>query len=98
MGCVTDCNIEISQMSYTLIHEILTALNNKQIVVGIFCDLRKAFECVSHRILLSKLEQYGIVGKIKALIKSYLTVPSQTYSITSMMEGMGFSDTSEHYH
>jgi hypothetical protein len=30
--------------SYTLIHEILTAFNNNQIVGGIFCDLRKAFD------------------------------------------------------
>jgi hypothetical protein len=59
--------------SYTLMHEILTALNNKQIVGGIFCDLRKVFDCVNHRILLSKLVQYGIVGKFKALIQAYLT-------------------------
>jgi hypothetical protein len=36
--------------SFTLIHEILTAFNNKQIVGGIFCDLRKAFDCVNHKI------------------------------------------------
>jgi hypothetical protein len=58
---------------YTLIHEILTAFNNKQIVVGIFCDLRKAFDVVNHKIMLNKLEQYGIVRKFNALIKSYLT-------------------------
>jgi len=46
---------------FTLTHEILTALNNK-ITVGIFCDLHKAFDCVNHGILLSKMEFYGIVG------------------------------------
>jgi hypothetical protein len=30
---------------------------------GIFCDFEKAFDCVSHEILLNKLRYYGIKDK-----------------------------------
>jgi hypothetical protein len=58
--------------SYNIITEIRNALNNNKMVRGIFCDLEKAFDCVNHGILLSKLELYGITGKACTLIKSYL--------------------------
>ena len=58
--------------SYKLIDEILNALNNRMMVGGIFCDLQKAFDCVNHNILLTKLEFYGITGIAYKLIKSYL--------------------------
>jgi hypothetical protein len=59
--------------AFTLINKILTALNSRMIVGGIFCDLQKAFDCVNHTILMNKLEFYGITGKFKTLINSYLT-------------------------
>jgi exonuclease III len=58
--------------SYRLMDEILKALNDKRMVGGIFCDLQKAFDCVNHNILLTKLEFYGIRGTSLKLIKSYL--------------------------
>ena len=58
--------------AYKLINNILTALNNKRRVGGIFFDLEKAFDCVNHDILLAKVEFYGTRGVMHTLIKSYL--------------------------
>jgi hypothetical protein len=54
--------------AFTLINNILIALNNKLVVGGIYCDMQKAFP-----ILLCKLKFYGIGMKCKILIGSYLT-------------------------
>jgi hypothetical protein len=65
--------LRLRKASFTLINNILTAMNNKLKVGGIFCDLQNAFDCVNHEVLLRKLEFYGIERKFKLLIRSYLT-------------------------
>ena len=47
-------------------------MNNRLSVGGIICDLEEAFDCVSHGILIDKLEFYGINGKSLTLVQSYL--------------------------
>jgi hypothetical protein len=41
-------NTSTDNAAYTLLLEIITALNNKHTVGGIFCDLRKAFDSVDY--------------------------------------------------
>jgi len=51
---------------------MLNALNNKTMAGSIFCDLEKSFNSVNHDLLVSKLSYYGISGKAKLLLASYL--------------------------
>ena len=54
------------------IDTITTELDKKNKVIGLFLDLRKAFDTVNFSILLSKLEFYGIRGNALNLFRHYL--------------------------
>ena len=49
--------------------------------IAVFIDLRKAFASIQHNILLSKLELYGIKGKILMWFSSYLQNRKQFITI-----------------
>jgi hypothetical protein len=50
-------------------------------VSGICCDLAKAFDCINHELLLSKLHYVGIQGAMANWFELYLTDRKQTMEI-----------------
>ena len=69
--------------------KITTAIDKGKFSVGIFLDLSKAFDTINHKILIRKLEHYGIRGVVKKWFENYLcnrkklVVISKEMTITS---------------
>ena len=77
---------------HSTIHPVLHLLNHcaeannktpSQMTLATFCDLSKAFDTISHNILLHKLNIFGIRGVANKWIESYLTNRSQFVYIDS---------------
>jgi Reverse transcriptase (RNA-dependent DNA polymerase) len=68
----------------TLLHVtdyIAKALNKGDYCIALFLDLKKAFDVVSHEILIQKLQKFGISGTTLDWFKSYLKDRSQIVDI-----------------
>ena len=55
------------------VNKIISELQQRNHVIGIFIDLSKAFDTLDHSKLITKLEHYGIKDMSLDLQKSYLT-------------------------
>jgi hypothetical protein len=64
------------------------ALNNGDWVLGIFLDLKKAFDTVQHDILLRKLERFGVNGTNLSWFKSYLSNRLQGVDINGSLSDL----------
>ena len=52
---------------------IRETIENGEYALGIYIDLKKAFDTVDHKILLSELDHYGFRGHVNKFIQSYLS-------------------------
>jgi hypothetical protein len=62
----------IKNAAFTLLNEVLTALNYKSKAKDIFCDIEKTFDCINHDILPHKMELHGISGINKNLYTQHM--------------------------
>jgi hypothetical protein len=73
-----------------IVNYISNALNDGNFCIGVFLDLKKAFDVCSHAILLKKLQKMGIRGTTYNWFKNYLAGRSQFVDV-----GGGKSDPME---
>ena len=59
------------------------AVDNGKTIGLLLTDLSKAFDCLSHELLLEKLHAYGFSFASLTLIHSYLTIRKQRTKVNS---------------
>ena len=64
-----------------LVGEILQGFDNSQMILTVFIDLRKAFDSVSHSVIIRKLRKLGIQDTELQWFQSYLSMRSQHVQI-----------------
>ena len=74
-------NKNTSDAILEFMENVCDAFNNNQYYLAIFLDFSKAFDTISHDILLKKLDHMGFRGPINQWIKSYLTNRRQFVNI-----------------
>ena len=65
------------------IDKITKAIDEKKFSVGIFLDLSKAFDTINHKILIRKLEHYGIRGVVRKWFENYRKIQQKLAKFNS---------------
>jgi hypothetical protein len=66
-----------------IVNYISGALNENKYCIGVFLDLKKAFDVCSHEILLKKISKMGITGVAYTWFNSHLSGRSQCVDISN---------------
>ena len=78
-----------------VINGIVRGLENKVNSACVLLDLSKAFDTIEHKIMLQKLETYGIIGNALTWFHSYLT--GRKLRVKCRTVGSSTSQTSEEF-
>ena len=70
-GFRSGARTEHAQLKFT--DDILTCFDDNKVGIATFMDLSKAFDCIDHKILLTKMKRYGIHSTPLRWIRSYLS-------------------------
>ena len=76
-----------------LIDRLLTQLKDFKIPVNFYMDLSKAFDSLSHDILLNKLTYYGVKNSANDLLRSYLSNRKQYVQIDDISSSIASINT-----
>ena len=71
-----------------LVEELPSSIDKKNKTIGVFIDLKKAFDTIDHDILLKKLDRHGVRGISNNWVKSYLTGLRQYVNIDIATSGI----------
>ena len=71
-----------------LVEELTSSIDKKNKTIGLFIDLKKAFDTIDHDISLKKLDRYGVRGISNNWAKSYLTGRKQYVNFDIATSGM----------
>ena len=63
------------------ISSISNSINNGEYCIGVFLDLKKAFDVCSHEIMLKKLDNFGVRGTALNWFASYLSGRTQCVNV-----------------
>ena len=82
-----------SHVIITLVDKVSKSLDKGNIVGGVYLDIRKAFDSISHQILLDKLHKIDIRGNIHCSLKSYLMFRSQYVTCNGAKSNVKFVES-----
>jgi len=90
MKISTDLDQRSTGLAITKIIEditLTTAIDRNKYTIGVFIDLKKAFDTIDHQLLISKLYAHGIRGVVLDWLTSYLQYNNDNNMLSWMVIG-----------